>query len=359
MKKVLIVSLTGLRLEGITSVILNYASHMNRDGLELAFTAFGKTPEVVRNKFEALGTVYDLPDRKKNTVAYVRNLSKLLKSNHYDVIHVHGNSGTMLIEAVLARTYGIKRVILHCHNTTCNHPLLNKVMTPFMKWMATDCVACSIPAGEWLYGDSLFTVFHNAIDLEKYSFDTKARQDLREEFGVGNEILIGHIGHFTEQKNHLFLIDAFEAFHKKQSASKLLLVSDGRLFDNVKKKVQMLGLEDSVIFAGRRADCDRLYQTMDLFVLPSKWEGLSLVTVEAQASSLPTLVSAAVPAEARCTNLVEWLDLEEGAEKWAEKMAQMMEKSIDRTVSRQKELGAAGFDIRQEAEKLRELYLKS
>lgn len=332
-------------------------SHINRSGLTFDFVAFTNTPKAVRDSFDCLGRVFELPDRKKDTVGYLRSLRKLLKFNHYDVIHIHGNSGTMMLEAALARAYGVKKVIVHCHSTSCNHPFLNKGMAPIMEALATDCAACSVAAGKWLYQNSEYTVFNNAIDLGKYSFDAEMRNELRNEIGLGKEVLIGHIGHFTECKNHEFLIDVFAEFHKKVTTSKLLLISDGPLLDNVKHKVQALGLEAAVIFMGRRADCNKIYQAMDLFVLPSKWEGLPLVTLEAQAASLPVLVSEAVPQEAGCTRLIEWLDLKQGPAKWAEKMIQMLEKHHDRRMSTEKELAAAGFDIHREAEKMRELYL--
>lgn len=357
MERILNISLVGFELHGITSVILNYTSHINRENLELHFASFGNIPRAVQDDLEYLGKVYDLPDRKKATASYLRRLQNTLKSNHFDVVHIHGNSGTMVLEAALARLYGVKKIIVHCHNTTCNHPFINRFLTPIMKQLATNCAACSLPAGKWLYKTSDFTVFNNAIDLDKYAFNIDDRNALRDEFEFGEKILIGHVGHFTKQKNHEFLIDVFVKFHKKIPDSKLLLVSDGPLIEGVKQKVHILGLENAVIFAGRRADCHKLYQMMDLLVLPSKWEGLPLVTLEAQAASLPTLVSSAVTKEAGCTDLIEWMDLEQGAEKWAEKMIEMLEKPHDRSISTEKELAAAGFDIRREAEKLRELYL--
>lgn len=357
MKNVLIINLVGMGLDGITSVILNYANQINRDGLQLTFTRFGDTPKTLREEFGVLGTVYDLPHRKENTFAYLHALREVLKSNHYDAVHIHGNSGTMMIEASLARMLGIKKIIVHCHSTSCNHPILNKFMVPVMKAMATDLVACSQQSGKWLYREAPFVVFNNAIDLGKYHYCEKIRQETRNELKISNQLLIGHIGHFTETKNQAFLLECFEKVHKSIPASKLLLVSDGPLFDAVKQKVQTLELEDAVIFAGRREDCEKLYQAMDLFVLPSKWEGLPLVTLEAQAASLPALVSKAVPPEAGCTSLIEWLDLKHGPERWAERMIQMLEKHHDRHVSTEKEIAAAGFDIRREAEKMRKLYL--
>ncbi len=170
--------------------------------------------------------------------------------------------------------------------------------------------------------------------------------------------MIGHIGHFTEPKNHFFLIDVFAQFHKLEPASKLLLISDGPRFQQVKEQVARLGLEDAVIFAGRRSDVAGIYSAMDLFILPSCWEGLPLVLVEAQMNGLPLLVSDVVTKVAKCTDLLQYKPLEDGARSWAETLRQMLKTPGDRRADYRPVIAEKGFDIHAEAAKLRELYLK-
>ena len=170
-------------------------------------------------------------------------------------------------------------------------------MRPFSKRYATDYFACSELAGRYLFGNKAFDrgevkIIHNAIDVDKFKFDEAARKKLRQEFGIKDStVVIGHVGRFVQQKNHTFLVDVFKEYHKKNPDSKLLLVGSGPLEDEIKKKVERLDLEDSVLFLGQRDDINKLYSVMDVFCLPSLYEGLPVVGIEAQATGLPTIFS--------------------------------------------------------------------
>ncbi len=358
MKKVLISPTLGLDLEGITTVIYNYTKAMDRSGLQLFFLTYGDLKPALRQRFEALGEILFVSDRKQSTLAYVRDYLALLKKHRFDVVHIHGNSGTMLIEVLLAKLCGVKNVMVHAHNTRTNHPVINAVLKYPMMWLSRECIGCSESAGQWLYGTHRYTVLNNAIDLSNFRFQESLRQQYREEFGVREEFLIGHVGHFSEQKNHFFLVDVFAAFHKLEPASKLLLISDGPRFEQVKEQVTRLGLEDAVIFAGRRSDVAGIYSAMDLFMLPSCWEGLPLVMVEAQANGLPLLVSDAITPAAKCTDRAFYKPLQQGAEAWALQLQEIRNLGFDRRADTCADIAQKGFDIHAEAEKLRKLYLK-
>lgn len=358
MKKVLIVPTLGLDLEGITSVIYNYTKAMNRSGLQLSFLTYGDLKSSVRERFSALGEILFVSDRKQSTFAYVKDFARLLKERSFDVVHINGNSGTMLIEVLLARLCGVKNVIVHAHSTRTNHPVINAFLKYPMMWLSRECIACSEATGQWLYGKYPYTLLNNAIELSNFRFQESLREQYRSEFGIGDAFLIGHIGHFTEPKNHFFLIDIFAAFHALEPASKLLLISDGPRFDQVKEKVARLGLQDAVIFAGRRSDVAGIYSAMDLFMLPSCWEGLPLVLVEAQVNGLPALVSDVVTKAAKCTDRVFYKPLEDGADSWAEQMQKLLQTSCDRAEDTCPAIAEKGFDIQVEAEKLRMLYLR-
>ena len=358
MKKVLISPTLGLDLEGITSVIYNYTKAMDRTGLALSFLTYGDLKPSLRERFEPLGEILFVSDRKQSTAAYVKDYFALLKERSFDVVHINGNSSTMLIEVLLARLCGVKNVMVHGHSTRTSHPFVHEVLKRPMMWLSRECIACSEATGTWLYGNYPYTLLNNAVELDRFRFDERLRQHYREEFGIQDEYLIGHIGHFTEPKNHFFLIDIFAAFHKLEPASKLLLISDGPRFQQVQEKVAALGLEDAVIFAGRRSDVAGIYSAMDLFILPSCWEGLPLVLVEAQMNGLPLLVSDVVTKVAKCTDLLQYKPLEDGADSWAETLRQMLKTPPDRRADYRPVIAAKGFDIQAEAAKLRELYLK-
>ena len=358
MKKILISPTLGLDLEGITSVIYNYTKAMDRTGLQLSFLTYGDLKPSVRERFEALGEIVFVSDRKQSTLAYVKDYIALLKERSFDAVHINGNSGTMVIEVLLAKLCGVKNVMVHAHSTRTSHPFVNAVMKAPMMWLADTCIACSEASGRWLYGNHPYTLLNNAIELPGFRYAEELREQYRREFGIGEEYLIGHIGHFTEPKNHFFLIDIFEAFHRLEPASKLLLISDGPRFQEVKEKVARLGLEDAVIFAGRRSDVAGIYSAMDLFILPSCWEGLPLVLVEAQVNGLPVMVSDVVTKVAKCTDRVFYKPLEDGAESWARSLRELLKTPVDRRADQIPAIAAKGFDIQTESAKLRELYLK-
>ena len=358
MKKVLIAPTLGLDLEGITSVIHNYTKNMDREGLQLYFLTYGDLKPVLRERFSALGEILFTSDRKQSTAGYIKDYAAILKSHRFDVVHIHGNSGTMLIEVLVAKLCGVKKVLIQAHSTKTDHPFVNAVLKRPMMWLAGRCIASSEASGQWLYGHHPYTLLNNAIELENFRFDPAARETYRAEFGVKDAFLIGHIGHFTEPKNHFFLIDVFAAFHKLQPDSKLLLISDGPRLAQVKAKVTELGLQDAVVFAGHRSDAAAIYSAMDLFILPSVWEGLPLVLVEAQTNGLPLLVSDVVTKAAVCTDRIFYKPLEDGAQSWAEALRDLRAASYDRRADTASAVAGKGFDIRKEAEKLRTIYLE-
>lgn len=331
---------------------------MNRSDITLDFIAQHGMNEELAKKFQKLGTLKYIAKRKQTAKCYIRDLIKILKEGHYDVLHVHGNSGTMIIETVLAKIFGVKKIIIHCHNTTCAHPVINAIMKTPMIWLSSECLACSEKAGRWLYGKKKYTVLNNAINLSRFGFNVQNREAVRNEFGIGDETLIGHIGHFHEQKNHKFLIDIFAAYHIVDPKAKLMLISDGPRLQQIKDKVHQLGLEDVVIFAGRRSDADRIYSSFDLFLLPSLWEGLPVVMMEAQANGLPLLVADTITLEAKCTDRIYYKRLEDGAESWADQIKNMLENGYDREADMSRNMKKYRFDISEEAEVLRSIYLR-
>lgn len=358
MKRILIVPTLGLGLEGITTVIYNYIHAMDRQDLQLHFLTYGNLQPVLRDRFSALGTINFVSDRKQSTAAYVKDYIRLLREQRFDVVHIHGNSGTMAIETVLAKLCGVPRVLIHTHSTKTDHPMVNAILKYPMMLFADERIACARGSGAWLYGSWKHTVLNNAIDLGRFSYDPACRAECREEFGIRNEFLVGHIGHFSTPKNHFFLIAVFAAFHKRKPDAKLLLAGDGPDFDAVVEKVRQLQLQDSVIFTGRRSDVERLYQAFDVFLMPSRWEGLPLVLLEAQTAGLPVVASDRITKDVQCAPDFWYLSIEEDPKVWAEKLREVSEKKVDRTADTAQLLREHGFDIRTEAGRLLELYLK-
>ena len=363
MKKILIINTVGFDFEGISSVIVNYISHMDRSGLVFDFIAQPNIREDFKKLLTPLGNVSIIPDRKEDTCGYILGLNKVMSKKEYDAIHIHGNSGTMAIESFFAKLHHVNRIIVHVHTTKCDHPLINHMLKPIMKIFSTDLLACSNKAGKWLYGNRKFSVLNNAIDTERFRFNQQVRDECRKEFGLKDEFVIGHIGYFLDLKNHDFLIAVFNEYHKMNADSRLLLVSDGPKLREIQNKVQQYGIEESVIFAGRRKDVEKLYCAMDVFVFPSIHEGLPLTLIEAQASGLPCIASDSITNEVGLTPVLQFLSLEHGLLAWRNAIIKVRNdlKDVDRIDMAQQcrdMLCNAGYDISQNARILKELYLK-
>lgn len=355
-KRILIINTVGLGFEGISSVIYNYINSMDRQDLKIDFLTFAPLDPQIRERFEKLGRMIVVPGRKGSVIPYIRALNKVLESG-YDVVHIHGNSGTMAIESFLTRVHRVPRILVHCHNSQTDYPKLNRILTPIMKCMATDLIACSRASGDWLYGKSQHLILNNAIDPKKYEFDPLVRQEVRDDFQIGDALLIGHVGAFWEAKNQPYLVEVFADFHRRYPNSKLMLVGEGPMLEEVKHQAAQLELSECVIFTGKRADAQRLYQAMDAFVMPSRWEGLPLVLLEAQASGLTVLASDCITRDVACTDRIHFLRIDDSPSLWADALMELTDKETDRGSGVGDQLRKHGFDIAEEAEVLRNIYL--
>jgi len=232
------------------------------------------------------------------------------------------------------------------------------MLRPFSKKYATHYFACSEYAGKWLFGNktggSKLTVLNNAIDLEKFSFDNDMREKLRAELGLENKFVLGNIGRFCFQKNHDFLIDVFYRVYKMDNSAVLMLIGEGELVDTVREKVRSLNLEKSVLFLEPKENINDYYQAMDVFVLPSHYEGFGIVALEAQAAGVPTICSDKVPNVTRLSEDIEYISLDTPADKWAE--AIMLRKNAGRKNSIDY-IRKKGYDIKVEARKLEDIYI--
>ena len=195
----------------------------------------------------------------------------------------------------------------------------------------------------------------NGIETERFAFDQQKRRIKRNEMNIGDKFVVGHVGRFMQQKNHVFLIDIFNEIHKKRSDSVLMLVSDGRLMDEIKHKVHNLGLDDSVLFLGNRGDVNELMQAMDVFLFPSLWEGLPLTGIEAQTAGLPVIMSDTITDEVCITDNIYKVSLNQPASVWADKVLSVCNKFIRKNVQHQ--IAEAGFDIQTTADWLQNFYL--
>ena len=362
MKKVLVVVKT-LATSGVASVIFSYYSVLNSSELLHIDFAAGNPIEERYKKIirDGKSQLYVLPERDKNLLKYIMYLTKVLRDEKYEVIHVHGNSSLIFPELIAAKIANVKTRIAHCHNTTCDHNFMAKVANPLFHLLYTDRVACGEKAGKWMFQERNFTILKNGIELENAFFSKEKRTRVRQSLGVGDRLLIGHVGGFNYQKNHEFLIEVFREIVKKNKNAMLLLVGKGEHADKIRELVEEYGLTDDVIFYGESNDVLSLMQAMDVFILPSRFEGLPCVLIEAQALGLPCIVSDAVGDEAKMSEKYKVMSIDDMAAKWAEEAIEMVIPDKMRyEICRQnhKQLKENGYDINASAKELEQIYLK-
>lgn len=352
--------MTDMNFGGVEMVVMNYYRNIDRDKVQFDFFALEGSSIPQRDEIEKMGgRVYVVP-KYTHLVQYEKEIQRIFRENNYKIVHSHMNT-LSVFSLYGAKMVGIPNRILHNHSTAgtgeTKKNIMKYILRPFAKVFPTELCACSKFAGEWIYGKRTdFKVFNNAIDLKKYQFNQEKRQSIRKKLGIENKKVIGHVGRFCYQKNQEFLIDIFQVLANKCDDAVLLLIGEGETEPIIREKASALGLKDRVLFLGKQEDTSSFYQAMDVFVLPSRYEGLGMVAIEAQASSLPTLCSTEVPQEAKVLPSTLFLKLEDGPEVWANAIM-----SVDSRCERKDtsdELRKAGYDIKVEAIKLVAFYEK-
>ena len=362
---------------GIETLIMNVYRHLDRDRVQFDFLAhYGKENADYNEEIRALGgRIYEMPVIKttekthyEKFFVYRRALKRFFREHpEYRVVHGH-MTNTAAIYMPIARKMGrVTCCIAHSHLTETQKtvsPLAalgTDILRLPIRRVATDYFSCSEAASLWLFRQEdvdagRVTVIKNGVDVDRFCYDEELRAAVRRELAVEDKTVIGHVGRFFAQKNHTQLLDIFAAYHKAHPDSVLLLVGEGELQEAARQKAYALGLADSVQFLGLRPDVSRLLQAFDLFLMPSLYEGMPLVGVEAQAAGLPLVVSDTVTPELDITGNVRFVPLSYTPEAWAAVMDGVLagfERQDTTATVRQ-----AGYDIETTAAFLQEFYLK-
>lgn len=360
---------------GVYSFVLNIITHIDRQFI-IDLCAFEKFERRENKEFVESygGTVYYCGHTGNvftKQFHSLLNLYRLVKKKRYPAIHIHSDvSYKLVLYSMVCKLAGAKKVIVHSHSTQVEgkhrkiKQLLQKLAKPFVCCWADFFCACSNKAADWMYTDTIkagehFRVINNGIDTNKLRFDPVLRKKVRKDFGLSEHTLVyGHIGRFSFPKNHAFLINVFHEMAKQNDNVRLWLigsyVGDDSYLQEAKKQVEDLRLEDKVRFLGIRKDIPALMQAMDCFLLPSRFEGLPIVGVEAQAAGLPGFYSDVITREMAITPLAHFLPLQDGAEVWAEDAINVVDKEKRTDTSDQ--IIKAGFDIDTEVKKIEEIY---
>lgn len=341
---------------GLETMLMNYYRAVDRTKVQFDFLTHRDFRADYDDEIEALGgRIYRLPQLNPFSGAYLSTLDRFFTEHpEYRIVHSHLDCMSA-VPLKAAKKHGVPVRIAHSHSSRQDIDIKYPLKLFFKRTIAkqaTHLFACAEAAGQWMFGADHFRVLNNAIDTQRYVFDPAVRVCVREELGIGQqEFVVGHVGRFMVPKNHGFLL---RFFAKIPIEARLLFVGEGELRQQSEQLAAELGIRDRVIFAGLRTDVDRMLQAMDVFVLPSLYEGLPLSVIEAQAAGLPCLISDKVPIECKKTDLVTQIPLEAGASAWAE--AVLAAAKMPR-VDTLPQLRAAGFDIQANADWLADFYL--
>ena len=357
---------------GIETMLMNIYRNIDRTKVQFDFLAHYGREAAYNEEIRAMGgRIYEMPALKTDDKVYYWRYFQYVQALHaffrehreYKIIHGH-MTNTASIYMPIAKKYGVTCRIAHSHSTKGKAGLLGKVtvllQSSVSKW-ATDWFACSEAAAQWLYPrdavkNGQVKLISNAVDAEKFRFDPALREQIRREMDLEGKLVIGCVGRFRREKNQGFLVRVMAELTKLREDAVLLLVGEGPFEETVKAQARELGVEQCVRFLGMREDIHLLMQVMDMFALPSLWEGLPVVAVEAQASGLHCVASAGVPRETDALGgMVDFVSLEDPLDCWTQAILKAAALPREDTLAR---VRAAGFDIHTTVPWLQEFYLQ-
>lgn len=347
---------------GVEAVIMNYYRHINHNKVQFDFICDEDSTNIPYEEIEKLGGRVIMCPPYQKLGKYMKFLENLFHENRYRI--VHSNINTLSVFPLrAAKKAGVPVRIAHSHSTSNPEEKVKNVikntLRPFSRKYVTDYFACSQYAARYLFGkaisDNNVLIINNAIDVKKYSYNKQYDLDIRKELGISEtDFVVGHIGRFVKQKNHDFLIDMFANVCKENSGMKLILIGQGPLLDTIKRKVEKEKISDKVLFLGQRNDANRIYSMFDLFCLPSLYEGLPVVGVEAQIANTPCLFSDKITEEVKISKSTKFISIK-NLDEWSSAIVEIYKRGKPKR-------GNVGkieqFDIEKQASKLEKKYIE-
>jgi glycosyltransferase involved in cell wall biosynthesis len=351
---------------GAETMIMNIYRNIDRNKIQFDFLIHTNDHCDYTNEIRKLGgEIYSIPRLTfENIIKYFSEINRFFREHkEYKIVHCHMLSASTICLGI-AKIYGIDTRISHSHSSKSEKSikgLVRQFLRIGLNNTANSYIACSKTCGVWQFGKrkvktGTVQIINNAINASEFKFNSMIRDTVRKEININNKFVLGHIGRFVEVKNHEFLIDIFQEVKKINSNSELVLVGQGKLENSIKEKVKILGLEDSVKFLGVRSDINRLVQSMDVFLLPSHFEGLPVVGIEAQASGLKCFMSDVITREVNITGLVEFISLDKSPSYWAEKILECNTGYLRKDTILQ--INESGYNIAQVSRFMEEFYFK-
>jgi len=350
---------------GIENFIINYFRNIDKSKIQFDFVSYNNKPAFYDELIEQGSHVYIIPGRRKNYFKCYNQMKKIFLEKKYDAVWANVCSLSDILILKFAYIFNIKKRIVHAHNSSIKSwftitgilHIINK--RKIMKY-CTDFWTCSQKAGQFMFPSAViklkkYRIIRNAIDVKRFEFNKEIRLQKRKELNFENKIVIGHIGRFHIQKNHVFLLKIFKEINKMNPDTILLLVGSGELFDQIKNQAKLFEIEEKVYFYGTSTNIPELLNAMDIFLFPSYYEGLGIVLIEAQASDLACIISDVIPHEVIITDKVYPISLNETADLWANIVLEKI--SIERK-NNYSCIKDNGYDIHTESKLLVKYFLE-
>lgn len=359
-------SVSNMDRAGIETMLMNYYRHIDREKIQFDFICNKRKPGAYDDEIHSMGgKIYHSPGL--NPAKYFKYMSfmKKLLTEHPEYKIVHAHNGAFGVYALHgAKLAGVPIRIFHAHGASITRdwklPLklvcksrLNANMN--MRW------SCGIEAAKCYFGENAvknndYLLIHNAIEVDRFAFNAKVRADMRRRYKLEDKLVIGHVGRFMAQKNHKKQLEIFSEIKKRETSAVLVLLGDGELEAEMEQYADKLGIKNSVMFMGNVANVNEWYQAFDAFALPSVWEGLPVVGVEAQTADLPCVFSANVTKEIAVTPNADFIGIDRSASEWAELILKKANKK--QRTDRRDDIRKAGYDIEIEAKKMQDKYME-
>ena len=367
-KKILVTGMSA-NLGGVEKFIITYSKEILNYGLKVDFL-ISDDKCALESEVNKIGAkIIKITEKHSaHPIRFKRQFKQIVKENNYDIIWVNDCSLNSFHYIKLAKKFGIKTRIIHSHNSKNMDKsvkgiikyLIHLFNKNFVKKYATDYWACSMLAAKFFYKKDLLdkvVIINNGIDIEKFKYNADTREKYRRDLDLNDNFIIGHVGRFHFQKNHIFLLNVFKEFVAKHDDARLVLIGDGEEKENVKAFIMQNGIEDKVLLLGLRDDVNDLMQAMDVFVLPSVFEGLPIVGIEAQCAGLPCIFSNTITRELELTKNASFLSIKkEDCNQWVSKLDALYFSEFNRNDA-SSIITEKGYNIKNEALKLKKFFI--
>lgn len=331
--------MNGATLGGISTVVLNYYKNIDRNRFKFDIAMYNKKLGPNGEELQKLGcNMFYLPLKSRHLIKYIKELKCIIKNGRYDAIHVHNNK-TSYVALIIAKSLGVPVRIAHAHTaykTSSVKTVITDVISHYITaQVSTKLIACSKQAAASIFGESKTAtnktvILRNAIDVNRFRFESDIRKKVRNKLGIENELVIGTVGNLSLEKNHKYLLEIFKELCSLRQNVKLIIVGNGELMNELTDYSNKLGIFDKVLFLGQRTDVNQILMAMDIFIMTSLYEGFGIAALEAAASGLPLYLSNHIPEDLKFVKRHKYLSIDIDPIVWARELNECEIENYDR-----------------------------